>query len=208
MEALLPSEERIAHEERAVAAELRALKRKRADEERRSSQTFGSKFVKYMCLVLYALCNYEVAAAAHYLQVWRKKNKREELDTSVLYVVVETWFLEWPDDKLGDLFDPPSAWHERLHQHAATFLREYELAEWVGSLNLNKGIAPTTEMVCDHMGALVKRDMGIDSDRGNLALSKNRSWAYKWRWRWDVGIGRVKMAAVLPVEEIRQKVGF
>jgi len=136
-----------------------------------------------------------------------------EADREGLFRVVEDWFLACSDIEVDSFMQETIPGDASLFKRARSILKDHALRDWVFSMNVCKGLAPTCrdvaikwDMIAETQVPLVGDDHA--SQRQNLKVSRNRhffivgetEWRYQWaRYRLWRGFTRPQIAAKVAV---------
>ena len=198
----------VAEDLQGVRREVHALQQHRegwAEGKVSGTRTPG---IRRTAVLLYALHEYRSDCAVAWLEWQHEKRRLVVPEREVLHRMVEGWVLECDAEALGaDLAERHPDHRSRLGQ-ARAFYRDWRSAEWVASVNTDKGVAPPTRGVVD------ARDPGTSpspADRWarrpglqQLAASE-RAWACRWRKRVGGYMCRPRTHEVLPLEDMKEK---
>ena len=165
------------------------------------AKTKGSDHtVKQASLVSRAAGTEHTVVAITCLQ--QKRDPDDHLKAAILRVTRRVSRTPRPDTKT-----PPPEPTESLtpgltpSKSTQTFLKEYELDDWVHSQSVNKGMAPPLTKVC-------KQRMALDSDRVKRVrkAKDKRQRLRRWRRRWSIDAGKFNDGELVSAADSRCKV--
>ena len=131
-----------------------------------------------------------------------------ERSEAQLAEMVEDIFLGVEDfDELAALTDKTDPADPVAMRRALAYVEQWRLATWVGQLNSEQGVAPTTESVLGRKEAQSARlpedvrppAVGTSSD------ARARMWCRRWRLRWGARYARIRVREDVSFEEKRSK---
>ena len=121
--------------------------------------------------------------------------------------MVEDLFLAVDLDVLTGLCDLHNPTDPAAAKQAVRISEEWRLAQWVKRLNIEKGVAPSTDMVLARLeGRRAELPEAMRPPwRGAAAEAWARAWAYRWRRRWGARHGKLPARPVMAPEEMWAK---
>ena len=102
-------------------------------------------------------------------------------------------------DALRELTAPDKSLVEA--RAAGRFLKEYRLAKWVETRNMEQSIAPVGSLVAQEARAAHCLPPEPTSTKHKCQLQ----WLRRWRRRWNISLGSIPARESVPVEEARRK---
>lgn len=180
-------------EQKAAQQELRKLHRARASRDR---------FSREVALVLLARAAPEKDVAVQYLA------SRGVSDTANVLNIIATLqdkILDMPVDGLAQILDGQGM-PRTVMREAQRYEQEVALHHWVRIQNVEKGVAPETNLTLRHM----KDNSNAYSSLGNTpwrgrSYAAGRKWLQRFRRRWRMTLGRYPSRERLSPELMREK---
>lgn len=165
--------------------------------------------MRHSVLIAYTQADYEFAPATKLLAACGRQMHWPAKSEEDLVRLVEDLFLEVDEVQLAaltDLGDPSDA--GAVHD-AMRYVQEWRLADWTARLNVEKGVAPSTDALLRQLEAqrLVLPASARPAARGTSAEASARVWISAWRKRWGARYGRVKIREDVSVDDMRFKAG-
>ena len=150
-----------------LAASLEAVASLRRETNRLKQQRKRQRFDGFTptqrrtALVLYVMGEFDRRPVVFYLLQFMQvlPHSASEADTDHLFTLVENWFLACTDGDIVSLTRPSSPGDDALFRRAQAILRDHSLRDWVFSMNITKGFAPTCRDVALKWNELRHRDM-------------------------------------------------
>ena len=139
-------------------------------------------------LVLYVMTDFAIRPVLYYmLQIMGVlMGSATEADTYYLTSLVEDWFLVCTDAQVDQLTHASFPGDESIFRRARSLLRSFALRDWVFSMNITKGLAPSARDVALKWDDLLEREVLVEihpseCDRGDLSKRRNRAFFSSWR---------------------------
>ena len=139
-------------------------------------------------LVLYVMADFVMLTVLYYLLpiIGVLIGSAAETDTLYLTSLVEDWFLVCTDAQVGQLTHACLPGDESIFRRARSILRSFALRDWVFSMNITKGLAPSARDVALKWDDLLEREVVVgdhtsECDRGDLSKRRNRAFFSSWR---------------------------
>ena len=164
--------------------------------------------ISHGILIVYVLSDYDVTPACEFLRRYFKQKYAESLPEPELKKLVEDLFLRCNEDELAALTDRADPANREAMRKAEQFLLDYSLHRYVREQNMQKGVAPTTQMVLERKHFNENRHEGAAQQpmSHHAGHTKGRSWAWRWRSRWQVQWKAMRAIEDISVPERRAKV--
>ena len=164
-------------------------------------------------LVLYVMADFAMKPVLFYLlQIMGVVlSSATDADTAYLQALVETWFLSCTDVQVEQLTQASFPGDAYIFRRARSILRSITLRDWVFSMNITKGLAPSCRDVAlkwDNLAAseVLHGDDPGDLDRSDLTMRKNRAFFSTWRQKLSIKVGKIQTRAFMSRTEIADKV--
>ncbi len=150
---------------------------------------------------------YSARPAAKYLLSSGRRRHWPQKSEEELEEMVESLFMKCDVDELADLADTQNPKDMTAMRAALPYVEQWRLAKWATQVNVQQGVAPSTESVLQQYEA--QRQQLPEAVRpravGVPAQNSARVWAHAWRRRWGGKHGRIRVREQIPVEELRSK---
>ena len=163
-------------------------------------------------LVLYVMADFAMKPVVFYLlqTMGVLLSSATDADTAYLLNLVENWFLLCTDADIERLTHVSFPGDEFIFTRARSILRSFKLRDWVFSMNVTKGLAPSARDVAskwDHLAAseLLHGEHTADLERGDLSRRVNRQF-FTWRKKQSVKVGKIQTREYMSRAEIADKV--
>ena len=215
-----------ANEQRLRSQKESERLRKHAKRKRFDCFTFVQRRT---ALILYIMGDFDKRPVVFYLLSLMRMLPHDatEADQEGLFRVVEDWFLDCNDVEVDSFMQETIPGDASLFKRARSILNDHALRDWVFSMNVCKGLAPTCrdvaikwDMIAETQVPLVGDDHA--SQRQNLKVSRNRHFFIvgetEWRYQWArYRLGRLLLAhrlllrlplAYLQLEIIKKSAGY
>lgn len=189
-------------------------KRQKVKDERKAAkkQWVFAPFVVDVLLLLYYLANYEKPVAVAYAQGLAKKTKWPSRDDEEVTVLVSDLFLAADEEHFLDLISATEASSEeikRARQIAVQFKADYDAAKWAKDNNVNKGVAPPSDAVLEH----IVENRSTSEFHTAVASSEylfnhtstGRSYVCRWRQTWGGRYGGIRVVSDISQEVAQEK---
>ena len=164
-------------------------------------------------LVLYVMADFAMKPVVFYLLqiVGVVLSCATDADTAYLQALVENWFLSCTDVQVEQLTQVSFPGDAYIFRRARSILRSITLRDWVFSMNITKGFAPSCRDVAlkwDNLaaGEVLHGDDPGDLDRRDLSMRKNRAFFSTWRQKLSIKVGKIQTRAFMSRTEIADKV--
>ena len=139
-------------------------------------------------LVLYVMADFAMRPVLYYLLqiIGVLHGSATEADMDYLTSLVENWFLVCIDGQVQQLTHMSFPGDEPIFPRARSLFRSFALRDWVFSMNITKGLAPSARDVALKWDDLVEREVVVgdhtsECDRGDLSKRRNRAFFSSWR---------------------------
>ena len=207
LECLRLERARLDEELQQVNDAMRGAKRRLAEQQEQKSSAAFSLYVQQVALIMYFLSGHNADACAAYLQKQARRRGGATVDPPVLARLVEDWFMSADIGYfVGATQEGAAGENVGLCRRARTFLREWELAQWVRQQNRSKGIAPSTSLVLERFNDAAAAESTAAAPAPKHAwLPSGRMWARRWRLRWGARLSRIPATELLPLDAKRAK---
>ena len=161
-----------------------------------------------VALLVYVLSGYCLSASVQFLRAYGLRRKWPERSTTDLGAFVEAQFLGADLATLASLSDIEGPTDISALNRALAYIRELDLLDWVKSLNMEKGVAPSSAMLVDRAVQKGLRPPSTNAiPRAGMRLSMwGKKWARRWRQKWKARIGSLKAREWISAEEAQNKV--
>ena len=164
-------------------------------------------------LVLYVMADFAMKPVVFYsLQIMGVVlSCATDADTAYLQALVENWFLSCTDVQVEQLTQARFPGDAYIFRRARSILHSITLRDWVFSMNITKGFAPSCRDVAlkwDNLAAseVLHGDDPGDLDRRDLFMRKNRAFFSTWRQKLSIKVGKIQTRAFMSRTEIADKV--
>ena len=173
----------------------------------RSVWTLPRKIID-VTLLVYIMTGYCLSASVQFLRAYGLRRKWPERSSIELGALIEDEFLRTDLATLASLSNIEEPSDISALNRALAYIREWDLVEWVKSLNMEKGVAPSSAMLVERA---VEKGLRPPSTRAvpraGVRLSMwGKKWARRWRQKWKARIGTLKAREWIPSHEARNKV--
>ena len=122
--------------------------------------------------------------------------------------MIQDLFLKADDDEIAELTDVNDPKDEAALRDAVRCVEEWKAYVWTKTLNSEKGVAPSTASVLQKIAeSSSQMPPAVRPDFGAVSQSRGRAWARRWRRNWHGRHSKIRIREVVPVEEMRAKVG-
>ena len=189
--------------------QLKAERQKAKDERKRQAKTWLlAGWVAHVALIVFMLSGQHVDPAVKFLGDYGRRRQWPSKEDQELKAMVEDLFLAVDLDVLTGLCDLANPTDPAAAKEAVRISEEWRLAQWVERLNVQKGVAPSTDMVLAQLDAhRAELPEAVRPPwRGAAAEGWARAWAYRWRRRWGARHGKLRAREDMSQEEMRAKV--
>ena len=133
-------------------------------------------------LILYVMADFAMKPVVFYLlqTMGVLLSSATDADTAYLFNLVENWFLLCTDAQVEQLAHVSFPGDEFIFGRARSILRSFTLRDWVFSMNITKGLAPSARGVAlkwDNLAAaeMLHGEHTGDLERRDLSKRKNRA---------------------------------
>lgn len=167
-------------------------------------------------LAVFELTGRNATLAARFLAAQNGLDMREPTSLpQVLAAAVEHAYLKVPFQTIVGLFDPPTCPRQRRELFAAgCFVVQSQLCVWLLAQN-KKGVAPGRRQLVAEACRLVPKELPREVAtmlekhwQGGGRTRSQRKWLRRFRLNFGFRLGRARAQAVMPLEEMRAKVGW
>ena len=136
------------HQRSAVNAKIAAAKRESASDVAAAREIVKptwdlSAWMRKVVLIVYILCNYELAPCVLWLRVQANRRRWNKLETRSIELMVEDLFVSTNLDETASLVDSHDPADLRAYEEAMRIVNEYEVVCWGRKLTA-AGIAPSS----------------------------------------------------------------
>ena len=190
--------------------ELKRAKQQQRDRKKKEARAWVLSPVELnTMLIIYGLTDYTAAPAARFLWSCGRKHRWSEKTWEQLDAMAEEHFLKVDVVELADLTDMDDPSDVEAMKLALVFVEEWKLARWTTDLNVQHGVAPSTESVLQRYESqrVAVPETVRPRYRGTAQDVASRVWASAWRGRWGGKHARVRVREDIPLTELRSKVG-
>ena len=170
------------------SAELRKEANRLRQQRKRKRWDGFTPIQRRTALVLYVMADFAMRPVLYYLLpiIGVLIGSAAETDTLYLTSLVEDWFLVCTDAQVGQLTHACLPGDESIFRRARSILRSFALRDWVFSMNITKGLAPSARDVALKWDDLLEREVLVEDhtsecDRGDLSKRRNRAFFSSWR---------------------------
>ena len=167
---------------REAAASLRRDSNRLAQQRKRKRWDGFTDIQRRTGLVLYVMADFAMKPAMFYLlqMMGVLLSSATDADTAYLTALVENWFLGCTDVQVEQLTQVSFPGDAYIFRRARSILRSITLRDWVFSMNITKGLAPSCHFVAlkwDTLaaGEVLHGDHPGDLERRDLSKRKNRA---------------------------------
>ena len=199
---------------REAAASLRRDSNRLAQQRKRKRWDGFTDIQRRTALVLYVMADFAMKPVIFYLlQIMGVLlSSATDADKAYLTALVENWFLGCTDVQVEQLTQVSFPGDAFIFGRARSILRCMALRDWVFSMNITKGLAPSCASVALKWDTLVVEDVlpgagvlgGIE--RSDLSQRKNRAFFSNWRKKMGIKIGKIQTRQFMSRAEIAEKV--
>jgi len=183
-------------------AELKTAAKRTARKEARES-----KLLFDVAFVLYVLSHGESDCVEAYLENRAKSPNGKS--TEAVMLEIESKFAEMKMKELEDVQSMRSPlFTKSVYMQATKAKDEFRLVAWVKQQNQSKGVAPSTQMLCEEASL---SDVPTASDSAGVppAPAKSSSalvkWAQRFRQRWGLRLEKSHPHEAIPAAELQEK---
>ena len=119
---------------------------------------------------------------------------------------IERRYLNTTVEVINAVLDRCGGVGKKALQTAERFRRDFELARWIETENAKKGIAPTSNAVCEHMAKSMQA--AESSEEGSCMRKKcpSTKWVQRFRARWNFKRSSFQPREHLAADLLREKV--
>ena len=140
-------------------------------------------------------------------EAYLEREQRTAIGESIVDVdEIERRYLNSTVEIINAVMDRSGGVGKRALQTAQRFRRDFELVHWIETENVNKGIAPTADAVCEHMAKSMR---GTNNSEDVACMQKRHlstKWVQRFRRRCHMRRGSFQPKEVLAVDVLRDKV--
>ena len=192
----------------AAARSEAARRRKRQQREAADQQYWGlTRRAMHVALLIFILSEYNLAMAALYAKLARKKRKRD-VDTTLMppEPPIEDWFVDVPWEEISALEDSAV-----LVAEARKFMAGFDAVEWVATANFKHGAAPSTsDFLAKYAGSGQASEALLLSAAGRDGIGKkmgrySRLWMQRFRKKWNLDHRHLRPQRQLGAGEVHEK---
>ena len=198
---------------REAVASLRKDSKRLVQQRKRKRWSGFSDIQRRTALVLYVMADFAMKPALFYLLqiIGVLLTSATDADTAYLTALVENWFLLCTDVQVEQLTQVSFPGDAFIFGRARSILRCMALRDWVFSMNITKGLAPSCRDVAlkwDTLaaGEVLHGDHPGDLERRDLSKRKNRAFFSTWRQKLSIKVGKIQTRAFMSRTEIADKV--
>ena len=185
----------------------RARQRQKAANKAKESAWRLPASVQHTVLIVFVLADYTKEPALQFLKASARRRRWPEKSDEDLDNLVDELFLEADVHEVAALTDEDNPSDAPAMQVAAEYLQQWRLVAWTRQLNVQKGVAPSTDALLQK--AEENRDKtpaaARPSGKGTSAEARARMWARRLRLRWAGRLGRIRVREDLTVQQMREK---
>ena len=197
-----------------AAASLRRDSNRLAHQRKRKRWDGFTDIQRRSALVLYVMADFAMKPVVFYLlQIMGVLlSSATDADTAYLQALVENWFLLCTDVQVEQLTQVSLPGDAFIFVRAKSILRCMALRDWVFSMNITKGLAPSCRDVALKWDTLAVGDVlpgpGVfgDMERSDVSKRKNRAFFSRWRQNMCIKVGKIQTRQFMSRAEIGDKV--
>lgn len=157
--------------------------------------------------LVYTLGQNSPAVLAHFLKRWGRCAKANSSESAVVEQMAQDVIWACRSERVVAAEAPVAD-----QVAAARYVVEYNLFHWVFKQNTLHGVAPARAQLVDKAVALIPDGLSADSHRKLRVLlngkpRSQRKWLAKFRKHWGARLGILKVAEILPLEQLQVKAG-
>ena len=199
---------------REAAASLRRDSNRLAQQRKRKRWDGFTDIQRRTGLVLYVMADFAMKPAMFYLlqMMGVLLSSATDADTAYLTALVENWFLGCTDVQVEQLTQVSFPGDAFIFARARSILRSMALRDWVFSMNITKGLAPSCRDVALKLDTLAVGELlprpgkFSDMERSDLSKRKNRAFFSNWRQKMSIKVGKIQTRQFMSRAEIADKV--
>ena len=199
---------------REAVASLRRDSNRLSQQRKRKRWDGFTDTQRRTALVLYVMADFAMKPVIFYLlQIMGVLlSSATDADTAYLTELVENWFLLCTDVQVEQLTQVSFPGDAFIFGRARSIIRSVALRDWVFSMNITKGLAPSCRDVALKWDSMVPGEVlpgpGVFGDMGRSDLShrKNRAFFSNWREKMCIKVGKIQTRQFMSRAEIADKV--
>ncbi len=121
---------------------------------------------------------------------------------------LEAWYLSASEEDIMQWLEPSTRSGRWALSEARRWRTEHELEEWIVRQNRDRGVAPMTCQVLEHLNSRTTEPAAwaAESLPPCEAHMQKRSWLRRFRRRWGMSLARFPCQETLPLDTRRRKV--
>ena len=185
-----------------------AMKRARQRQRQHTAAWALDEQTRNVAVILYIITGYDAEPAVFFLERCGARLRWPTRSARDLTAAVEGLFLCTGLEEMVALLDAASPLDKRSLITATRWALEWAVVAWARRLNIERGIAPSTELLLCHAEACRSEIPEPVRPRaiGAIGDHRARQWAYRLRARWSGRIGAIPAIEAIGCDEIRSKV--
>ena len=201
-----------------VAAALRRSRRKRRQQHEDPKKFLKERlcgFLGRLVLTMFQMCGHVTRVPADFLHGHGRRKIRvhgsctmEDTEEAVQGLYMQTTAAQLADLMVVSQENQSSRF---LHVHAARYVLEHRLFEWLLHQNCERGVAPSSRALLEQVpnmlpGSLDESIRAAILEAINVQAASGRQWVARWRRRWGTRWGRLAPRLPLTVEDMNRRV--
>ena len=193
---------------RATRQEMRrARQRQKSAKKSEESAWRLPAGVRHTVLIVFVLADYTKEPAIQFLKASARRRHWPEKSDEDLDNMVDELFLGADVHEVAAITDEDNPSDAPAMQAAAEYLQQWRVVAWTRQLNVQKGVAPSTDALlqkaeeCRGKAPAAARP----SSKGTSVEVRARMWARRLRLRWAGRLGRIRVREDLTVQQMREK---
>ena len=176
----------------------------RSQTRRLRRRTVLSQTIWQTTCCIFAIMHPNVVPALVFFR--RKIEDAADTDAELAGRLQHWWAQNYQADTLRVVLEPVSNQGKLQKKTALSFLKDWELHEWIEKNNVDKGIAPCSAVVLREFRVPAVESEPSASLAGAAKHKHRLQWLRRFRRRWSIELGDFAAREALPPEAARRKV--